>query len=76
MVKVQQVIISDIRTTGDGKDFPIRALKEIYDFDGILIAVHDPLSYPIEVIIGFVQENSGREFGYKHFTEWINKKGF
>lgn len=44
MVKVIQVIISDLLTRGTGKaPDAIRRVTQVYDFDGKLIAENDPV---------------------------------
>lgn len=53
MVKVQQVIICDKGTRGDGKSLPVRSVTEVFDFDGNLIAESDPHTYSIEHIRNF-----------------------
>lgn len=57
---VDEVIISNIKVRGTGKDqsSPLRIVTEVYTKDGELIAEKDDLKYTIEQIVAFVKKIS------------------
>lgn len=43
-IECKEVIVSDLLRRGDGKDTPIRKIKQVFEKDGTLIAESDPYS--------------------------------
>ena len=58
MIEVKEVIISDLRTKGLGKDItdPVRTVLEIYTKEGVLLADKDSFgNYSAQQLIEFGQ---------------------
>lgn len=53
---LQQVIICDMPTRGDGKVIPIRSLTGVYSTDGNLLAAYDPYLFNVEKIAAVLSE--------------------
>ena len=54
-IEVKQVVVTELRRMGTGiAPSPIRIIKEVYDFDGNLIAGNDPCEFSVESILEFL----------------------
>ena len=58
-IQVKQLVISTLKTRGNGKDIPVRDIIEVYDFDGSMIAEWDAFSFTIESIIEIINPYVG-----------------
>ena len=71
-VKVEQVIISTKGRRGSGESIlsPVRAITEVFDFDGNLIAEHDQNMITLETLLDFVRYRFKGEDQQK-VMEWV-----
>ncbi|HAY32566.1 MAG TPA: hypothetical protein PK536_10185 [Ignavibacteria bacterium] len=58
MIKVKELIVTDLSRRGNGRDetSPVRSILEVYTKNGELLAVHDSQgNYTVEQLIAFAK---------------------
>lgn len=76
-IKIEEFIYSTKGRRGDGKDFPVRGITEVYTKSGELVATHDPYSLTVEEAIEFAKWNIAmygtEKPDFEDYVKWINR---
>lgn len=75
-LEVHEFIISTKGRLGDGKEFPIRELTEVYTKDGVKVASQDVYSLTAEDAVEFAKyaEDHPGSISFILFQEWFNNR--